>query len=529
MRRTAFTVFALALLVAAVVAGTVPASAQPLVPFILNLTPSQGIVGTPVLITGSNFGAANPLSTVTFNGVQATVVAWTDGAIGTSVPEGATTGPVVVRTPFGASNGVQFTVGSIPQPAQTWYLAEGSTAWGFDTYLLMENVTNIDATVYITYNTAQFGVIPRPQPLNVPPSSRVTLRLNDDIPNVDLSTQVSSSQLIVCERAIYWNNRIEGSDSVGTTAPATTWYLAEGCTTYPFETWLCIQNPSLIAAANVDVTYMTSKGVVAKPTISVGAGQRKTIDVSKDVGACDVSTQVVSDLNVICERSMYWDSRRGGHDSIGVSAPSETWYLAEGTTAWGFQTWLLLQNPNTVEANVNVTYMTASGPIKQPVVTMPPNSRQTINVNGIVPNMDTSIEVVSDVAICAERSMYWDNGSGKAGTDTIGFVSPDNNIYLAEGSTAWGFETFVCIQNPNDKATEVTVIYETNQGAVAGQKRQVPANSRITINVNDELPNRDTSIKLTCPDPIMAERSMYWNGRGAGHVSIGWVPPAATQ
>jgi hypothetical protein len=173
--------------------------------------------------------------------------------------------------------------------------------------------------------------------------------------------------------------------------------------------------------------------------------------------------------------------------------------------------------------------MTSAGPTEQPVIVMPPNSRQTVNVNSLVNNLDTSIEVSSDIEICAERSMYWNNGTGKGGTDTIGFTEPAPMIYLAEGSTAWGFETYVCIQNPNDKATEVTVIYETADGAVAGGKKTVPANSRVTINVNNELPNKDTSIKLTCPDPIMAERSMYWNNKGAGHVSIGGVPPAAAQ
>lgn len=524
MKRIAPAILVLAL-AAAVVAGAAPAAAQPVLPpFILNVVPTQGFVGTPVLISGSNFGDASDTSTVTFNGVVATPFAWTDATIGVSVPTGATTGPVVVHTEGGKSNAVQFTVQSVPQPAQTWYLAEGSTAWGFDTYVLMENTTDVDATVNVTYDTTQFGKIPRPQALNIPPSSRVTLHLNDEIPNVDLSTEVASLQPIVCERAVYWNNKIEGTDSIGTTAPGKTWYLAEGCTTYPFETWLCIQNPSLTTTANVDITYMTSKGVVTKPTIAVGAGQRTTVSVFKDVGACDVSTQLVSDQNVICERSMYWDSRRGGHDSIGVQAPSKTWFLAEGTTAWGFQTWLLLQNPANTPAVVNVTFMTSAGPAKLPALTMPANSRQTLNVNNLVANLDTSIEVSADTPICAERSMYWNNGTGKAGTDTIGFANPASTIYLAEGSTAWGFETFVCIQNPNDKAVVVDVTYETGSGAVAGAKQFVPANSRVTVNVNTELPNKDTSIKLTCASPIMAERSMYWNNRGAGHVSVGWVP-----
>ncbi len=526
MRRTVLSACALVVFAAAVAAGGVTAQAQALTPVINNITPSQGVVGTPVVITGSNFGVRTPQSTVTFNGVEATAAVWTNGAIWVTVPEGATTGPVVVRTAVGASNGVRFTVGGMPQPAQTWYLAEGSTAWGFETFLLMENTTDVDATVNITYNTAQYGAIPRVRPLNVPPSARVTLRLNDDIPNVDVSTQVDSSQPIVCERAVYWNNRIEGTDSVGTTTPASTWYLAEGCTTYPFETWVCIQNPSLTAEANVDITYMTSNGTVTKPTFTIGAGQRKTIDVSKDVGQCDVSTRVVSDLNVICERAMYWDGRRGGHDSIGATEPSKTWYLAEGSTAWGFETWLLLQNQDTGPAHVKVTYMTSAGPAYQPEITLPPNSRQSILVNGVVPDLDTSIEVASDVAICAERSMYWDNGSGRAGNNTIGFAEPATSVFLAEGSTAWGFETFVCIQNPNDKDTEVMVTYMTNDGAVAAPKQKIPAGSRVTVNVNEQLPDRDVSIKLTCPDPIMAERSMYWNARGAGHASIGWVPPA---
>jgi len=32
----------------------------------------------------------------------------------------------------------------------------------------------------------------------------------------------------------------------------------------------------------------------------------------------DISTQVVSDKPVICERAMYWQGRDGGHDTIGV-------------------------------------------------------------------------------------------------------------------------------------------------------------------------------------------------------------------
>ncbi len=81
-------------------------------PNITNLSPSTGSVGTPVTINGSNFGALQSLSTVTFNGVTATPTSWSSGSIGVPVPAGATTGPVVVTVNGLASNSVTFTTTS---------------------------------------------------------------------------------------------------------------------------------------------------------------------------------------------------------------------------------------------------------------------------------------------------------------------------------------------------------------------------------------------------------------------------------
>jgi hypothetical protein len=525
-RRGACLLVALALGLTAILIATAPAVAQPIVPHIDSLFPTSGAVGAIVFISGTNFGTQGPFSKVYFNGVAATPLLWLNAAITVQVPDNATTGEVVVETVAGVSNGVNFTVTSAPTPASTWYLAEGSTNYGFETFILMENTTSVDATVTVVYNTSQYGRLPRPLPINVPPNSRVTLNLNDDLRlPLDVSTELQSSQPIVCERAMYWNNRIEGTESIGVTQASKTWYLAEGTTLWPYETWILIQNPNIASPANVDITYMTDKGVIPKGTIQVAAGQRVSIDVSKDVGACNVSTQVASDQNIVCERSMYWDSRRGGHNSIGVTQGSQNWYLAEGSTAWGFDTWLLLQNPTANPARVDVTYMTSDGPSKQPTMTMPPNSRETVHVNDVVTNSDTSIAVSSDRQIIAERAMYWNNGTGRAGHETVGVTAPATAWYLAEGSTAWGFETFVCIQNPNTAPALVTVTYLTNNGPVDGGQQAVPPKSRVTINVNDELPGVDASIKLTCPLQIMAERAMYWSSRGGGHCSIGWAAP----
>lgn len=86
----------------------VPSPSPP--PTITGLNPASGSAGTVVTIGGTSFGATQGTSTLTFNGTAASPSAWGDTAITASVPSGATTGPVVVTTAAGASNGAGFTI-----------------------------------------------------------------------------------------------------------------------------------------------------------------------------------------------------------------------------------------------------------------------------------------------------------------------------------------------------------------------------------------------------------------------------------
>ena len=86
------------------------------VPEISKLKPDTGQEGESVKIKGSDFGALRGASTVTFNGTAVTdYVSWGETKIQVRVPEGATTGPVVVTVDGEASSGVTFTVtGPVP-------------------------------------------------------------------------------------------------------------------------------------------------------------------------------------------------------------------------------------------------------------------------------------------------------------------------------------------------------------------------------------------------------------------------------
>ena len=81
---------------------------------ITNLLPLSGSVGSLVNIGGTNFGASQGTSTVTFNGTPASVTSWNATGIIVTVPSGATTGNVVVSVSGMQSNGVLFTVLSAP-------------------------------------------------------------------------------------------------------------------------------------------------------------------------------------------------------------------------------------------------------------------------------------------------------------------------------------------------------------------------------------------------------------------------------
>ena len=293
-------------------------------------------------------------------------------------------------------------------PAKKWYLAEGCTNGGFETWVLVQNPGDQPANVTLTYMTSE-GPVTGPTE-ELPAFSRQSFDVSEYVPECwEVSTLVTSDRHVVAERSMYGNNRTWGHDSIGTSSPAKEWYLAEGCTNGGFETWVLVQNPNPVPAT-VILTYMTPDGTRNGPTEELPANSRKTFYVADVVtDTWEVSTRVTSDEPIIAERSMYGNDRTWGHDSIGISLPSKKWYLAEGCTNVGFETWVLVQNPNGQETEVTLTYMTPGGPVDGPSETLPPNSRQTYNVGYTVPSTwEVSTMVTSTLPVIAERSMYGD-------------------------------------------------------------------------------------------------------------------------
>ncbi|RZK58921.1 MAG: VCBS repeat-containing protein, partial [Hymenobacter sp.] len=83
-------------------------------PTLTTLSPTSGLVGASITLTGTNLSGATAVS---FNGTAATFTVVNATTITATVPTGATSGNVTVTTPGGISNGVAFTVTPPAPPA----------------------------------------------------------------------------------------------------------------------------------------------------------------------------------------------------------------------------------------------------------------------------------------------------------------------------------------------------------------------------------------------------------------------------
>jgi hypothetical protein len=317
-------------------------------------------------------------------------------------------------------------VEGVTEAATNWYFAEGTTRPGFEEWLCIQNPQDDD--LYVTVNYFTPSVVERETYL-VPANHRYTVDVNMEVarlwpgePYQDVSLRVEAAQGIIVERPMYfaYKGSWEGGHAVvGETDPGTEWYLAEGYCEWNFETWLCILNPNL-EPAKVIINYRRSDGAPLLPQEEEVSGlSRYTLYVNDMVGKGEFSFHITSDRPVVVERPMYfnykymWD---GGHNNTAIGRASGEWYLAEGATMRGIETYLCILNPLDVEQTVIVTYMMEMSSNEVRPFNIPARSRYTRNVNADVgPNRDVSFRVIALKGeslsergeIVVERPMYF--------------------------------------------------------------------------------------------------------------------------
>jgi len=335
---------------------------------------------------------------------------------------------------------------SLAQPNDTWYLAEGATHSGFDLFYLLQNPNGTPASVDVTF------LRPAPNPpvvktYNVRPNSRFTVWVNlvPEVANSDVSAVIRSTNgvPIIVERAMYLNagNRTFGAghDSAGVTAPATTWFLAEGATGKYFDLFVLIANPTA-SNAMVEARYLLPSGETVAKTYLVGANSRFNIWVDHEhpsLADTPVSTTITSlnQVPLIVERSMWWpggiDTWQEAHNSPGATSTGTKWALAEGEVGGvrRTETYVLVANTSGSEGAVKVTLMFEDSTTQERTFPLRPFSRFNVAVNAEFPQVGERrfgvlVESVgeSPAQIVVERAMYSNAGGvvWAAGTNAIG-------------------------------------------------------------------------------------------------------------
>jgi len=335
-----------------------------------------------------------------------------------------------------------------------------------------------------------------------------------------------------------------GSNQVDFTVLGT-YYFAEGYTGTGFQEYLCIGNANDIAVS-ATITYMFPDGSTQDQPVDIPAKSRTTVNVNAAVGPDrDVSARVTSLESIVVERPMYFlygGAWSGGHDAVGATDSSSTWYFAEGYTGTGFEEWICVLNPGDAQADLTFRFMTQEEGLKEVAgFSVAAHSRASFKANQILgDNYQTSLELTSTRPIVAERPMYfsyqgtntwnWTGGHCVMGTPNL-----SQSYYFAEGTTRSNFEEWLTLQNPNPDPITIQAVYQLgpDQGDPVQAAYEVPANYRRTIYVPSEVgTEKDVSVLLTCAEDFLAERPMYFDysfvdlTAQGGHCVIGSPAPA---
>ncbi len=328
---------------------------------------------------------------------------------------------------------------------QVFYFAEGTCRPNFEPYFCIQNPNNQDAFLRFTYSKGDGSSAD--QLLLVPKNSRYTVRVKDTLGEGDDAAHDFSAKVecfndlpILVERPMYFNYKgmwTGGSDVVGATAPNGTFNFAEGSCRPGFEPYFCIQNTTSTESPT-KITYMKGDGTTDTQTLTVPGNSRATVVVKDKLGegddpAHDFSARVESTNNtpLVVERPTYfnfkgmWD---GGHDVVGATYPATTYYFAEGTCRPGFDAYIAIQNPDSKDASVRITYVTGDGKTKTQDTMIAANSRSTVHPADVLGTGDDAahdfsvkVECTNGRTVIAERPMYFNFQTWTGGSCVVGY------------------------------------------------------------------------------------------------------------
>jgi hypothetical protein len=481
------------------------------------------------------------------------------------------------------------------QVGTKWYFAEGRVGRGFREYFTVSNPTVSACTVQFEYlYVADNGTANNVKIVTntVKAQSRMTESVNADLSvpdaspigttnstvvDVNLGSTPTCSQVVV-ERPMYFTSFqgvSSGTDIIGATDAQlnTTFYFADVPTGSAGSSWLSILNPQA-TSANVQVQYYTmgpneTVGSVKNyQTLTVPPMSRGTFQTGNlNMPYSHVAAVITSDQKILVERPSYFGLTDGYNvvgaaDVVGVAAPAQSWYFAEGTAphvAVGVipdtQENLIIANPSdTQTVGVTVTLISSSSPSSASVThtyslpPLPPYSQTIWDVNANNKGFPSTADdqSTSDVAIqvqsmdahgvVVQRQIYQTyhgvsvntfNGqigwSAQSVTDAFGAIAQSTKFSFAEGYGATDYNEVLTLLNMSGKSEAIDLTLVNTLGhiytehlTVAPGRSTYDITSRIEQNLvqvgnSNQAYEVSMTVQSTDGSTFVAERSQYFH------------------
>ncbi len=463
------------------------------------------------------------------SGAGATPIPPTAQATATSVPT-TTTPPSAVPTTTATPTVAATTRPIAPSVGNTtWYFVGGRTDAGYTDILNLLNTADqtVHGTIAVYHGAGQstvksFTVGPRMRDnLDVKAftgvSGRVAIEIQTQLPVVVSNTTEHGS--------------LDLTASAGVSAPSRTWYLAEGYTGLTFVEELDLLNPGALPA-RVHLTWPQFAGKPATAhDLTLAPHSSQTVNVNTYVKHASHATIVTADQPIIAGRTMRFGPHDGGADSTeGVAHADTTLYFAEGSTADGFEEFLAILNPDsTKQAKVTAQFFGADGGLLgAKTLTIDPNHRANLTVNGVVRSAIVSTVLQSNIPVVAERSMYFGAPKSMNGGGTVGFglPSPAQGWAFAGGDTHPGQAEFDLLLNPNQATCTVEADYYLYSGRIVRRTFTLAGHGRLNIEVGNMVPKvgqgyHGVVFRTVNGVPFVAEQALYGNHMTTGRAIQG--------
>ncbi|MFN8058324.1 MAG: S8 family serine peptidase [Vicinamibacterales bacterium] len=441
----------------------------------------------------------------------------------------------------GVTNIEEYRRGTHPRGFSKVLFAEGATGAFFSTRFACVNTGTSTALALLTFQKNDGTTVTLP--LKVSGNSRRTVEANNvpGLESAEFSTLVESDVSLVCDRTMSWGAEHYGSHAeTGIDAHgSSSWYLAEGSTLGGFQLFYLLQNPTDQPTV-ADVTFLLPAPLApVTRSYALAPHSRTTVWVNAiaELAHTDVSAAVASrdtTVPIVVERSMYLDVNgrqfKAGHESAGLTTPATTWHLAEGATGAFFDTFVLVANSDSRDADLEVTYLLPDGTTIVKSHRVPARSRSTYWVDYEDDRLrdtavSTTITSTNGVPVIVERAMWWPGTSATWYEAHASAGAPVAGKKWAMGDGECGglqaTQTYILVANISPRAATVTVTLLFEGGTTATRTFTVAPSSRFNVDVANDFPEArghrfGATVESTGANPadIIVERAMYGDALG---------------